>query len=58
MFNDEIVVTGSVAEIGFWDPHKGAAMHTSAETYPLWRTVLRLPKEINIEYKYVIKRGH
>lgn len=34
---DRVVVVGNVPALGDWEPTRGVELHTTAETYPLWR---------------------
>jgi len=51
---DTVVVTGSVAALGNWDPAAGFALSTSSSAFPLWTGALRLPLSSAVEWKVVI----
>ena len=53
---DTVVIVGSVAALGDWDPAVGRRMETDGNSYPLWHAWLKgcLPA---CEYKFVILRA-
>jgi len=58
-YGEELVVCGSCAVLGNFDPKHGIRLATNPNDYPIWTSSLVcLPRpDENIEYKYVIFRG-
>ena len=53
-FGDRVALVGSIPMLGGWDINKAVILSTSSDTYPLWTIRVDLPREMYIEYKYVI----
>lgn len=58
---ESIGLVGSTPELGLWDITKCIHLHTSADSYPLWRTdeiniepYLESDESQRVEYKYVL----
>ncbi len=56
-FGDRVVVTGSVQELGFWEPRNGVELMTTKESYPIWTAVHHVPSGQSVEYKYVVLKA-
>ncbi|KAL4880730.1 glycoside hydrolase superfamily [Aspergillus karnatakaensis] len=58
-YGENIVITGSISQLGNWDV--GRAVALSAEGYtaadPVWAVTVSLPVGVEFEYKFVKRRG-
>ncbi|MEV6211595.1 CBM20 domain-containing protein [Kitasatospora sp. NPDC051914] len=50
---DTVLVTGSTAELGAWDPTRAVPLSTDARSYPAWNATLVLPPGGQLQYKYL-----
>ncbi|MFF5757686.1 CBM20 domain-containing protein [Streptomyces longwoodensis] len=50
---ETLLVTGSVPQLGGWDPAKAVPLGTTASSYPNWSAGVRLPVGATVEYKYL-----
>ena len=60
-WGDTVVLVGSSAELGKWDPHRGLHMRTDEDSYPFWRLEVKLglagPIGEAHEFKLVVLRA-
>ncbi|WP_030277506.1 carbohydrate-binding module family 20 domain-containing protein [Streptomyces sp. NRRL B-24484] len=52
-YGDTVLVSGSTAELGAWDPAKAVPLTTDARSYPTWSVDLLLPPGGQLTYKYL-----
>jgi alpha-amylase len=52
-FGQNVYVTGSIPELGNWDPN--SAIPLSSATYPVWDATVQLPANTAVQYKYIEK---
>ncbi|MEV8099723.1 carbohydrate-binding module family 20 domain-containing protein [Kitasatospora sp. NPDC085879] len=52
-YGDTVLVSGSTAELGAWDPAKAVPLTTDARSYPTWSADLLLPPGGQLTYKYL-----
>jgi hypothetical protein len=55
-YGDRVVVVGSDAALGAWDPRKGVPATTHKDLFPSWSAAARLPAGARVEYKFVTIR--
>lgn len=56
-FGEDVILVGSVPELGQWDTKQGVRLHTSEVNFPFWTSPpisLSLPREEPVLYKYVL----
>jgi len=56
-FGEDVILVGSVPELGQWNTKQGVRMHTSEVDFPFWTSPpisLSLPRDEPVLYKYVI----
>lgn len=51
---DRIAILGNTASLGDWNTDNAIFLETSPESFPVWSTNVSLPRDLIIEYKYVI----
>ena len=57
-FGDSLVLVGSTEQLGCWNPKKGLALTTDAETYPIWHLAgTDMGVACDIEFKVVKLHG-
>jgi thioester reductase-like protein len=54
---DSLAVCGAVPELGSWSVTDAVPLATSGEAFPRWRCTLALPRGVDIEFKFVVRRG-
>ncbi|GGS66280.1 CBM20 domain-containing protein [Streptomyces cinerochromogenes] len=54
-WGQNLYVSGSVADLGAWDPAKALPLTTDSATYPLWAGTHQLPPDTAVQYKYLKK---
>ncbi|MEV7176654.1 carbohydrate-binding module family 20 domain-containing protein [Kitasatospora sp. NPDC093679] len=52
-YGDTVLVSGSTAELGAWDPATAVPLTTDARSYPTWSVDLLLPPGGQLTYKYL-----
>ncbi|EKX53322.1 hypothetical protein GUITHDRAFT_101025 [Guillardia theta CCMP2712] len=55
---DRVVVTGSIQELGYWDPRGGVELQTNQVEFPQWSATFAAPSGQSVEYKYVIMKAN
>ncbi len=54
-FGEEVFVTGSIKELGEWNPTKAVKLQTNKNNYPMWSTAISIPScDHTVEYKFLI----
>ena len=54
MVGDRVAIVGNIEELGRWDSNRAHFLETSPTTFPIWTINLALPRDLIIEYKYII----
>ncbi|MCU7820972.1 CBM20 domain-containing protein [Kitasatospora sp. DSM 101779] len=54
-YGDTVLVSGSTAELGAWDPARAVPLTTDARSYPTWSVDLLLPPGGQLAYKYLTR---
>jgi long-chain acyl-CoA synthetase len=57
-FGDTLAVCGSVPELGSWNVADAVALATSSEAFPQWRCTLALPRNVDVEFKFLLRRAN
>lgn len=57
-WGDRVVVVGSDAALGNWNPLAALGATTDKDLFPSWAAPARLPAGARVEYKYVIVRAN
>ncbi|MFD9126479.1 CBM20 domain-containing protein [Kitasatospora sp. NPDC059571] len=52
-FGDTVLISGSTAELGAWDPARAVPLATDSGSYPSWSAELHLPPGGQVQYKYL-----
>ncbi|WP_354637846.1 CBM20 domain-containing protein [Kitasatospora camelliae] len=52
-YGETVLVSGSTAELGAWDPERAVPLSTSPGSYPRWSAEVALPPGGQIQYKYL-----
>lgn len=53
---DVVGIVGNVAQLGLWDIYNAKILETTPQEFPNWSISLKVPRNIQIEYKYVLIR--
>ena len=51
---DRVALVGNLKALGEWNPERAHILETSAKRFPHWFITLKLPRDLIIEYKYII----
>ena len=51
---DQLAVVGNIAALGNWDTEEAKFLETCPERFPCWDASIVVPRDIVIEYKYII----
>ena len=51
---DRVAIVGNIPALGEWDSSKAIFLETNAQDFPSWSTQINVPRNITIEYKYII----
>lgn len=51
---DRVAMVGNIGALGDWNTENAIFLETSPESFPVWSTNMALPRDLIIEYKYVI----
>ncbi|GAA5014864.1 carbohydrate-binding module family 20 domain-containing protein [Kitasatospora paranensis] len=54
-YGQQLLVSGSLPELGAWDPAKAVPLSTSAFVYPQWTGFATLPPDTALRYKYLTR---
>jgi hypothetical protein len=54
VFGEIIGIVGNCNELGNWDPNLAKPLQTDLVSYPMWKGSFSLPKNIHLEYKYIL----
>jgi hypothetical protein len=49
-----MALIGNIEALGEWDPKRAVFMETSAASFPVWNASVSIPRDLVIEYKYII----
>lgn len=49
-----MALVGNIGALGEWNTDNAIFLETSPESFPVWSTNMALPRDLIIEYKYVI----
>ncbi|KAI0067436.1 glycoside hydrolase [Artomyces pyxidatus] len=55
VFGENIFVTGSLPQLGSWNPN--SAIPLSSADYPTWKATISLPSKTAFQYKFIRKNG-
>ncbi|KAJ4482344.1 glycoside hydrolase family 15 protein [Lentinula aciculospora] len=56
IFGENVYITGSIAQLGNWDP--AHAVKLDPENYPYWTVQTDVPASTTFSYKYVVQDQH
>jgi len=45
---------GNTEALGDWNPQNAVLMETGPQSFPNWQATVTLPRDVIIEYKYVV----
>ena len=51
---DRLAIVGNIEALSEWDTRNPLFLETSPQSFPDWHVTLILPRDLIIEYKYVI----
>ncbi|GAA4833839.1 CBM20 domain-containing protein [Kitasatospora terrestris] len=57
-YGDTVLVSGSVAQLGSWNPAAAVPLTTASATYPRWTATVQLPLGATAQYKYLIRSAN
>lgn len=52
-FGEKVLVSGNIEELGRWNIQKAVSLTTNDETYPIWKTTIKIPADTYIEFKFL-----
>ena len=55
-FGESVALCGSVPQLGSWDVAQAQPLYTSAAVFPQWQCTIELPRDTDIEFKFVVRR--
>ncbi len=56
-YGDQVLVVGSDAALGSWDPARAVRAETATDLFPNWAASTDLPAGAHIEYKFIVRKG-
>ena len=53
---DRVGLVGNLKMLGEWDPERALILETSPKRFPDWFITLKVPRDLIIEYKYIVMK--